>query len=410
MDADVIVVGAGSCGLAVARALTDAGKRVIVLEARDRIGGRVSTDRTRGIVERGAEFIHGADVSTWDIVCGQNIETAYWDRESVDSYRKFGGGGRIREDTNELFKRFALTDDQLWSYTGPDISIDEYLKSNNSDAEATFYKGREFGDLNAADPDKLSTLGIVSEDGEFNDGVVNYFLPQGYDRVTEYLARDLDIRLSMPVERVVWEEGGVMAHTTESTVHAKKIVVTVPLGVLKKRTLTFSPDVPGTFWEAVEKIGFGDTTKLTLWLNSRIEYFPFLATAGLVGHWWQRVFGGETIIVGFSGGSRATALTEMGDEAAIAYGINELADGIGNYIREKVVHARHFTWSDDPFACGSYSYPTVGQTNEREHLRLDLEDTVYYAGEASSVGDAPATVHGAIDEGRRVASLILAGG
>ncbi len=407
-DADVIVVGAGAAGLSAARTLVDAGKRVLVLEARDRIGGRVWTDRTHGIIARGAEFIHGDTVSTWDIVRKEGIQTKFWGVESFDTYRKFARGGSIRSDSDELFYRFEAIDKDMYTYAGPDISVGAFLDTKG-DPEAARFKGRQIASINATDANKLSVLGLIAEDGEFVEGERDYFVLDGYDTVMHCLARGVTIKLMSPVSRIEWGSG--TCFVGDQSVTAERIIVTVPLGVLKKRDITFTPELPQSFVDAVDRIGMGNTTKTVLWVAEELPYFMLLATEGLVGDWWQRPreLGQEgTILMGFSGGTNADALTAMGREAAIVSAKEEAASAFGSGILAKITLAEHYTWSDDVYAYGSYSYAAVGMGTAREDLRLSLDSKLYYGGEASSVGESPATVHGALEEGKRVAREILA--
>lgn len=409
-DADVIVVGAGAAGLSAARTLVDAGKRVIVLEARDRIGGRVWTSYERGVVERGAEFIQGHTVSTWELARASGAQTLGWGSESIDAYRIFGEQGSIRPDTEQLFDRYRGAAKDLWGYKGQDMSLADYLKQyGGPDTEALYFKGREIAHLNAADAEDLGVLGFATEDGEFRGGSTDTFVTSGYSKIIDYLAKDLDVRLEQVVTRIEWSEGSVrVVCAGGETFEASKLVLTIPIGVLKTSPPAIAPDPGSAFWDAVDTIGFGDTTKLTLWVEGDMRYFTLLSTTGLFGDWWVRKFDGHTVVVGYSGGKEARTLTGMPEEEAIRVGIDELAGGLGAEIREQVVHARHFTWSDDPFARGSYSYPTVGMGDARTRLQLALKNTLYYAGEASNTSQDSATVHGALDEGKRVAREIFA--
>ncbi len=405
---DVIVVGAGSAGIAAAHELHKAKKKVLVLEARERIGGRVHTVRDRGVVEAGAEFIHGEHAVTNVLAKEAGIQTEYWAYEDADSYRLFGKGGGIRSDTEALYKRFLLTDDDLWKYDGPDISLAEYYKKFGKDPEAEFYKMREIAGIEAADPEKLSVKAIAHEGRLATNGAKDYWLPEGYDKVLKWLAKGLTIKLKTKVTRVIWKEGGVSILCENGAVYnAPKLIITIPVGVMKMCPPEFLPRLPDQFVRAVRDIGFGVASKVTLWIDGPLPYFNALATDGPVGFWWQRRFHGHTVVVGFATDAGSRELSHMSEKSAVAAGIDDLADGVGNTVRHMVSHARHFSWLTDPFALGSYSYPTVGMGDARSVLSTPIEDTIYYCGEATNTRGHAAMVHGAIEEGRRVAHEII---
>ena len=405
---DVIVIGAGPSGLNVARDLQKGGKRVVVLEARDRIGGRVHTVRERGVVEAGAEFIHGENAVTWDMVKELGLRTEEWGLESADSYRVFGRDGHIRPDTEELYKRFIKTDDELWGYEGPDLSLAEYFRQHTADEEAVFYKIREIGDIEAADPGLLSVRGIVHEERLATNGGKNFWIVDGYEHVLKGFAKGLNIKLRHQVVRVRWSKGAVTVHCENGAeLTSKQLVMTIPVGVMKKCPPEFLPQLPQAFLQGIRAIGFGNSTKMTFWMQGKIPDFRMLDTAGPVGHWWQRSFGDEAVIVGFSGGARADDLARMPEQDAIQAGIDDLVSGMGSAVKHLIAHARHFTWSDDPFAHGSYSFSTVGMEDTRDILARPIDDTIYYCGEATNTKGHPGTVHGSIEEGRRVAREIL---
>lgn len=407
---DVIVIGAGPAGLSAARDLRRGGKKVVVLEARDRVGGRVHTVRERGVVEAGAEFIHGENAATWEVVHEQSIETQIAGPENADSYRLFGEKGGLRHDTDELYKRFRQSDDALWQYDGPDLSLAEYFRKYVADQEAAFYKVREIAcDIESADPGLLSVRGIVHEERLATSGLRNFWAPGGYDQILKGYLAGLDIRLRHRVVRVRWKRGTVDVEAENGAYFtATHLVCTIPIGVMKKCPPEFLPVLPEAFQQSVRAIGFGNASKMTLWLEGPIPDFHFLATPGAVGHWWQRRFGTETVVVGFAGGQLADQLGKLSERDAIETGIADLADGLGGAIQHMVVHARHFTWGSDPFSYGSYSFPTVGMEDTRDVLQRPIEDTVYYCGEATNTRGHSGMVHGAIEEGKRVAREILA--
>lgn len=407
---DVIVIGAGPAGLNAARELVRGGKSVIVLEARDRVGGRVKTIRERGVVEAGAEFLHGEQISTWEMVRELGLKTALWGDESADSYRIFGKGGGIRADSAELYKRFQKTDDELWHYEGPDLSLAEYFRRFATDLEAAAFKQREICDTESSDPELLSVLGLDAEDTKLlATKSNNHWVVDGYDSVMRGYAKGLDVRLRHHVVRVRWKRGSVDVEC-ENGAHfsAKKLIFTIPIGVLKRCPPEFLPALPSSFTEAVRSIGFGNASKFTAWVDSRVPFFKHLSVDKVVANFWQRRFGDETVIVGFVGGTPADELSKLPESEAIQAGIDSLAEGLGSSIRHLIHHARHFTWSDDPFAYGSYTFPTIGMGDARHDLKQPVEDTLYYCGEATNTVGNPGVVHGSIDEGRRVASDILA--
>ena len=407
-DCDILVIGAGAAGLSCAQTLGRAGKRVIVLEADDRIGGRVRTSRERGVVETGAEFIHGEHAATWDIVREENLATAEW-RPGASAFRYFSSGEGVRTDSEALLAEMRSVEEGAYDYRGPELSYAEFLAQKPGSADAHFFAARHIGDLEGADASQLSVAALTSEDALATNGPRNFWVTDGYDRVIAALARDVDVRISHVVTDIEWEGGAVRVTCTNSVMlSAAKLVFTLPIGVLKKGSVQFSPALPREFTEAVEKIGFGNNSKVILWLKEKIEDFGMLDTSGYFGHFWPRMFGEEQVVVGYSGGSRTDELVAMGDTAAVEQGISEFAGALGEGMRSKIAEAKHFSWSDNPLAFGSYSYSRMGMGNAREELRKPIMDTLYYTGEATNTHGHTATVHGAIEAGRDTASQILA--
>ncbi|MEJ0053503.1 MAG: NAD(P)/FAD-dependent oxidoreductase [bacterium] len=408
MEYDVIVLGAGAAGLTCAQRLMKAGKRVLILEARNRIGGRVHTIFDRGVVEAGAEFIHGENAATWDFIRDIHLSTEEW--AALNGARRVFGGdtGSLRADSARLLQEMDAVDAGIAEYQGEEISLSEYLAKQPISPAAKFFSGRHIGDYEGADPTNLSLLEFAREEELATSGDRNFWLVDGYARVLAALAEGLPIKLKHEVSAIAWKPGLARVTCTNGAVYdAAKVVITIPLGVLKTGKLTFNPDLPASFNEAVSKIGFGDSTKLTLWFDCNLPVFRILDTPGHFGHWWVRRFGGQVVAVGFSGGTRARDLTEMGETQAVAFGAEELAGALGSDIKKHIQAARHFTWSDDPYALGSYSYPALHMGNARSLLSKPIENTVYYAGEAAHTQGHAATVHGAIEMGKEVADAIL---
>src|SRR5215216_400809 len=218
MDADVIVIGAGAAGLAAARALVDAGQRVIVLEARARIGGRVWTDRTfAGIpVERGAEFIHGEQADTWALVRHAGLCT--------ESFSRWQGRRIVAEDGrlvgDELLharpdlQRVFTLEQQLAAYQGPDCSLAGWLAANNYSPLAAHIADLRMAHSNCATPATTSVAELAHELKIADKGPGDFHILDGYDRVPALLADGLDIRLGIAVTGIQWDQEGVTIETT----------------------------------------------------------------------------------------------------------------------------------------------------------------------------------------------------
>jgi monoamine oxidase len=176
--------------------------------------------------------------------------------------------------------------------------------------------------------------------------------------------------------------------------------------VLQQNGIAFTPALPAAITDAIQSIGFGDTTKLTLWVTGTIPYFQILSTKG-VFRFWQHKRADETILVGYTGGDAATELTNMKEREVVQRAIMELRDALDPHIEDQIVYAKHFTWSDNPYVRGSYSYPKVGMGNAREVLGEPVEDTLYFAGEATHTGGHSAMVHGALEMGYKTAERIV---
>jgi monoamine oxidase len=405
-ETDVLVIGAGAAGLSAAEKLREAGKRVIVLEARDRIGGRVHTIRERGVVEAGAEFVHGENAATWDIIRAGTMPTHEW-RAGASSFRVFSSGAGILADSAALLEEMHRVEDGLYTYAGPEISVADFMRAKRYGEQATFFAVRHIGDLEGADADHVAAQALAAEGMLSTNGPRNFWITSGYDQVISRLAEGADTRLGHEVRSVAWSAGKVEAACANGAIfRSSSLLNTLPIGVLRADTVSYDPD-PG-YQRIAARIGFGNNTKLTLWLKRPIEPFGMIDTAGLFGHFWPRAFGEEMVIVGYSGGSRADTLSAMSEQEAIGAGIEEFAGAVGAGIKENIAAARHFTWRGDRYARGSYSYSSLGMGDARSQLAAPIDSTLYYAGEATNAHGHTATVHGAIEAGYDAATRMLA--
>ncbi len=285
----IVVIGAGASGLAAAQALSEAGREVIVLEARDRIGGRVLTDRSLGApLDLGASWIHGVD---------GNPLTALADQ--VGAQRAVTQWRRMRVYDAEGRRRRYLFLPRAFRHT--------------LDYELGF----------AADMDDLDPAALEMSDSFPGDEAV---FPGGYDQILPALAGDYPVRLGRPVDAVSWTGAGaeILTATTES-ITASCILLTVPLGVLKAGAIAFEPGLPAGKQAAIDRLGMGLLDKVYLKFDAafwpaEMDGFGFMAREpGRFSGWFNlyKVIG-EPVLLGFTAGRAADALDDLSDEAITA--------------------------------------------------------------------------------------------
>ena len=421
-EAQVLVLGAGISGLAAARTLTDKGVSVIVLEARDRIGGRMWTDSSLGLPhDLGASWIHGVKGNPIaDLAKRFGIQTAVTDYDNGIVYDSTGN--ELSEDEyleiEDLFESIYDEVAQMQEDTDNDMPLqqafDQVLSQMDLSAEELhrlqFYIQGEFALEAGADPDHLS-LWEWDQDEEFSgDDVV---FPQGYNQITDGLAKGLDIRLGVMVTGISYGADGVDVETSSGTFGGEKAVVTFPLGVLKQAAVKFDPPLPESKQSAIDRLDMGVLNKVYLKFPEVFwdEEFEGIAYMGeQVGEWcdWLNFapYIGEPVLMAFHGGAKGYALEELSDDEIIAGAMKTLRVIYGDSIPEPdgFLITR---WGKDPLAFGSYSHiPPFASGEDYDAMFEPVDDVLYFAGEATS-REYPATVHGAYLSGLNAADGIM---
>ena len=427
MNADVIVIGAGAAGLSAARSLAARSLRVIVVEARDRMGGRVLSDpsvRTAVPAELGAEFIHGAAQETLDLLRDAGIAAVDTAGESWTR-----ADGDLRCDGEDMMSATSIFEGTR-ALAG-DESVDRFLRRFEDDetmreavsAARAFVEGFE-----AADPAIASAQAIA---GEVRSGV-DFAIARplgGYRPMFERLRDEcasagVQSCLSTIVQRISWRHGAVAvtARSREAdaqTIHARAAIVTLPVGVLRHRgdetEVVFDPELPAAKREALRNIEMGHAVKVALWFrtafwerirNGRYRDGAFFRCLGqpFPVYWTQLPVRSE-LIVAWSGGPKAVVLSE--DSQADL--IERALEGFGALLGEPALARKEFEsgvvhdWGHDPFARGVYSYVAVGGGDARVALAAPVDDTLFFAGEATSNDGQGGTVNGALETGERAA-------
>jgi len=427
LDADVVVVGAGVAGLAAARALVQGGQRVVVLEARDRIGGRTWTDDEIGVpVDLGASWIHGIEGNPlWSLASAFGIETVEF---TVGSFQFDGrpigwhapSGRRLTAPEAASFVADLHTVDGALAAVVADApppatyasAVDTALRSlqwqGDRAARIREYTAHRSEDLCGAPVTVLDAHGL-DEEHVAGDEVV---FPGGYAQYAHALAAGLDVRLSSVVAAVRSSSSGVVVGLADgTTVSAAEVVVTAPLGVLQAGAITFEPPLEPAVLDAMGRLGMGVYDKVFLRFPSRFWGESWVVRqqgpAGVDWHSWydmSRVTG-EPVLAALVGGAGARRIESLPDAVVVDEAVEALRRMFGPSV-PSADGVRITRWAADPFARGSYSYLHVGASPDDHDLLGTPSGRVQLAGEATW-GDDPATVHGALLSGLRAAGRLL---
>jgi monoamine oxidase len=419
----VLVVGAGMAGLTAARLLAEDGRQVLVLEAQDRVGGRIFTRRDQGeILELGAEFIHGRPPELWDLIHEAALETY-----ALDGKHVCHKDGKLRncDELGEVYR--FLHGLQKWM--GADIAFADYPPLAKLPPEKRYEIISYVQSFNAADYRQIGVHSLaVQQHGEEEIGSDELFrIRDGYDRLPEFLARKIResggrIELSRPVERIEWERGRVHVYARDCgepvQFSAEKVIVALPLGVLQQLGVVFHP-VPVALIGA-NRLAMGSVRRFTLlfrdrwWAGDARIREPKLSF--LVAHdsmppvWWTAHPWETRTLTGWIGGPQSSAFDQCTREQVCDMACQELAKIFSlpiAFLRGQLAGCATHDWQTDPWSCGAYSYVPAGALETVLKLATPVADTLYFAGEHTDVTGHWGTVHAAVRSGIRAARQVL---
>ncbi|TGE00780.1 flavin monoamine oxidase family protein [Methylobacterium nonmethylotrophicum] len=407
-DADVAVIGAGAAGLAAAAAIRRGGHSVVVLEARDRIGGRAYTDTGLGAgrsFDAGGQYVHWAERNPWrEIARAAGVRTT---DDAASPWPVLVRDGVRASEAERRQRRagFTRVSSLLDHPAPPDRSVAQAVAGEDEAARAAaagltrLTLGEEPDRVSCADYDQLWSGDDIWVDG--------------YGALVAGHYADLPVRLGTPVSAIDWRGAGVAIETPGGTLRTACAIVTVPIGVLASGALRFMPDLPAATAEAVAGLRMGAYTKIGIALDPSLFPGQDLRDAvilrsgipGLTAYLEMQPFG-KPLAVLHCGGDGARSLCEAGEAAALAAASDHLVSVFGAGIRAAVTAGRLAPWWTDPFARGSYSLARPGHLPAREALRVPVAERIFLSGEATAGGGAM-TVGGATLDGERAAAEVL---
>ncbi|OBK92741.1 monoamine oxidase [Mycobacterium asiaticum] len=407
----VLVIGAGMAGLAAARSLADAGRPVRIIEARNRIGGRIDTNREWGTaLEMGASWIHGTTnnplLELADKVHAQIVPTDY------NHPVKLAIDQPLQPITFDAKAWRDLVSDAREEAVGGSLGAavaaqaDREELSDRERAELAYYVTTEIEDEYAADADQLSVS--TFDQGSYTGGPQSV-VTSGYDAFPHSLADGLQIIFNAVVNSVAQQGDSITVRAGDRIFHGPAAIITVPLGVLKSGAITFDPPLPEAHAHAVTALGFGVLSKSYFRFRQRNwdqenAFYQYLGAAdNRWAQWFTLPAAAGPIVLAFNPG-RTGRYVESAPPAELLAGAAPIAQQL---FGADLVDVRSSRWTVDPYALGSYSYHAPGSGPEdRRRLQEPVSDRIYLAGEAVG-SDNPATVHGALLSGRHAAAELL---
>ncbi len=419
MDSSLtIVIGAGVAGLAAARRLTAAGRHILILEARGRLGGRIHTVRDALSplpIELGAEFVHGLHPELWRI-----IDSARLPVMDVIGDNFFSDGSALHKqgDSQGQFENVYEAMREAPEQTFASFIANPRFDEETRQAITAYVEG-----VNAAAKERLST-GFVLEAEAALDIDRSFRLPGGYDGIVNWLWQGIDprlaeLRLNTEVGAVRWRKGHVEVATARGQFRGVSVVVTVPIGVLAGGGIRIEPQPPALRL-ACEALEMGDAVKIglrfreRLWERNDNSHMSFLFSRDDVVPTWFAGFPMRTpVITGWAAGPKSLSLLGKSEHEVAEAAVGALARVLGldsSFVMDRLEAVHYHDWHADPWSRGAYSFVHAGGIDIQRWLGQPLDETLYFAGEATEWTGNCGTVHGAITSGVRVGRAIVGPG
>lgn len=411
---DLVVIGAGMAGCSAAHDARASGLDIVVVESKDRVGGRVFTDYefADAPVEQGAEFIHTAEAETLPVARDAGFELLACN--PADGYIMSIGGVR----SPELYKDPSLRGlgdllGDVTRFAGPDRTAAEFLSPRGLVGPAWAMADQMLTIHPLGDLHELSMQGLRDDRVVDLELGIDHRVAAGYDSLPKFLARDVDVRLGWRVSEVRWSSDRVVVvSTTGEELEARASVCTLPVGVLKSGAVRFTPELPAAKLRALVGLEMGAAMKVLLRFEERFwpETLTMLGCDGPVRLYWTPLYGrtdAAPVLTAYVGGYRARALSALGEEAAARVCLSDLDRLFPEAKPSQLVRAwKRINWLTDPDTRGAYSFVRVGGAGSRAALAAADTGALFWAGDATTTTTIAAVVHAAFVTGKRAAGEV----
>ncbi|MEX1190053.1 MAG: NAD(P)/FAD-dependent oxidoreductase [Bacteroidia bacterium] len=420
----VLIIGAGAAGIYAAALLEEYGIDYQIVEASNRTGGRINSNLTFSDVpiELGAEEIHGQRSILYDLA--NHFATSRLGKDDLTDYFLFNNQLRtesyLRESAELAGEGETLYQliDSLGTYPGTNQTLTQYLTDFPVDSRlmqiANALVGNEYG----ADNDLIGMVALREAESLYSSGSTNFKFKSGtYWKLFEdaFPAVFNKVILNEQIISIDYSGSTVMASSAAGGSYtADKVLVTVPLSILKGGDINFTPALPALKISSIEDIEMGNVLKVILKFNSRFwaEDTSSIIGAERVPEYWVTHAGKESsdfLLTAFVAGTKAESLLQLEESQLISALINELSSLYpigavsGRFTGQYVIK----DWSQEPFIRGAYSYPSINSLGKRTSLSDPVSDRLYFAGEACNYNGHIGTVHGAMESSYITIAQIL---